>query len=103
MLFSRLLPLILASPPFVNQAHATSINSGKPISPRHQRSAHRPLLPVHGIIFDNALNWAFVSATPASQAQILSEMPVITANAVGISRNQHRVPRPDPERRGQRT
>ncbi|KAJ7824101.1 hypothetical protein B0H14DRAFT_3874978 [Mycena olivaceomarginata] len=93
MLFSRLLPLILASPPFVNQAHATSINSA--LTARSSTSI--------GIIFDNALNWAFVSATPASQAQILSEMPVIIANAVGISGNQHRVPRPDTERRGQRT
>ncbi|KAJ6552325.1 hypothetical protein DFH09DRAFT_1281048 [Mycena vulgaris] len=75
MLFSRLLPLILASAPFVNQAHATPINSA--LTVRSSTSI--------GIIFDNALNWAFVSATPVSQAQILSEMPVIIANAVGIS------------------
>ncbi|KAJ6468178.1 hypothetical protein DFH09DRAFT_1345228 [Mycena vulgaris] len=75
MLFSRLVPLIPASARFFHEAHATPLNVAL-----HARSSTSI-----GIIFDSALNWAFVSATPASQVQILTQMPVIIANAVDIT------------------
>ncbi|KAJ7213358.1 hypothetical protein C8J57DRAFT_1397681, partial [Mycena rebaudengoi] len=80
MLFSRLLLLMIL--PFVNQAHTTLINPSPCVISDSLTARSSTSI---GIIFDNRLNWAVVSATPACQAQILSKMPVIIANTVGIS------------------
>ncbi|KAJ7798173.1 hypothetical protein B0H13DRAFT_2391764 [Mycena leptocephala] len=67
-----------------NQAHATPIKLGSLTSMPLFSVTARSSTSI-GIIFDNTLNWAFVSASPTTQAQIFSGMPVIIADAVGIS------------------